>query len=281
VPNPSFTGTGGQNLPLGGGVVTAPAGVPDFWRAFAVGGNIDLGIVPLAEDVLFAGSPATNAVLFRVNAFGADQGFDDDNGRFAMLPNLEYHAEFFVKSGNADNSTQAFNFGFPIFAGGNYLGREPGGLGGQTATSQWQHVVAPTFRDPQAQEGHVSWRCLDDGGENAILIAIPFIEDPGVPQLAGDCDQSGHRNITDVICVVRLLFANFDLLNRTPQVPPCSKTAGVTAVLDVNGDGAVNVSDIVSLATFLFQGGSPPAQGLACFGVPVASGCLANTGCQQ
>ena len=37
------------------------------------------------------------------------------------------------------------------------------------------------------------------------------------------------------------------------------------AVLDVNGDTVVDSSDIASLATYLFIGGPPPAQGIECF----------------
>ena len=101
VPNPDFAGTGGVVVPIAG---TVNGTVPDNWRAFAVnGGAIDLEIQTLAAEELFAGSPATNAVLLRVTAYGADQGFDDDNGRFPVIPGLDYHAELYVKS-EATNS---------------------------------------------------------------------------------------------------------------------------------------------------------------------------------
>ena len=58
------------------------------------------------------------------------------------------------------------------------------------------------------------------------------------------------------------------------------KEISAVAVLDVSGDGIVSVSDVVHLSSFLFQGGSPPAQGVSCFAVGAALGCAANMGCQ-
>ncbi|MGQ9589143.1 MAG: hypothetical protein ACUVYA_02485 [Planctomycetota bacterium] len=182
VPNPGFEGSGGLSLPIGTGSVNAPSGVPDSWRAFAVNGAIDLEVVPVAAGELAEGSPATNAVLFRVNAYGADQGFDDDNGRFPIAPGVKYQATFYVKSANADGSNQTFNFGFPLFTpAGAYMGVEPGGQGGLVATAAWQLVTAPEFVGPAGVgQGHISWRCVADGGEDAILLALPTVPAPQV-----------------------------------------------------------------------------------------------------
>jgi hypothetical protein len=179
VPNPGFTGAGGQVLPIAGGMVNAPSGCPDNWRSFAVGATsaIDLEVVPVAADELFAGSPETNSVLLRLNGVGADQGFDSDNGRFPILPGLDYHGEFYFRSANADLSDQTFHFGFPLFnQNGEYLGMEPGGSANNLATSEWTLFTGPIFQpqDPVAQ-GHISWRCVDDGGENAIQLALPSV----------------------------------------------------------------------------------------------------------
>lgn len=197
VPNPTFQGAGGQNLPIAGGIVNAPSGVPDNWRVFAVGGTsaMDLEIVPLAADELFPGSPETNAVLLRLNGAGADQGFDNDNGRFPILVGVDYHAEFYVKSANADLSDQGFHFGFPLFnKGGTYLGLESGGRLGNVATSEWTLFTGPVFKpaDPVGQ-GHVSWRCIDDGGENAILLALPSVSFEGEQLLPTNltCTKNG------------------------------------------------------------------------------------------
>jgi hypothetical protein len=100
-------------------------------------------------------------------------------------------------------------------------------------------------------------------------------------QLGGDCNQDGNVDISDIICGVGLLFGGFNLLDRPPPPPPpCASDLGNFLVLNVNGDGAVNVSDIVYMANFLFMGGSPPVQGLACFGVDKALSCPDDIGCQ-
>lgn len=191
LPNPTFEGAGGAIV----GTITAPDGVPDSWRAFAVGGGAaELEVLPAVPDEIFEGSPATNFACFRVTAFGADQGFDDDNGRFPLVPGVEYHAEFWVRTGNLDGSDQAFRMGFPIFRGGAYLGREPGRLLDAVATSEWQQVVAPVFFDAEVDEGHISWRCDDDGGENAICIALPSIiqdSEATVPPTGLTCVRTG------------------------------------------------------------------------------------------
>ena len=111
---------------------------------------------------------------------------------------------------------------------------------------------------------------------SCLLIAMCGL----VRQVAGDCNQDGSRDISDIICGVGLLFGGFNLLDRTPPTPPCLTPAGNVAVLDVNGDANVNISDIVYMASFLFMGGSPPAQGLGCFPVPIVLGCPEGLSCQ-
>jgi hypothetical protein len=99
-------------------------------------------------------------------------------------------------------------------------------------------------------------------------------------QLAADCNQDGYLDIGDLICGIRLLFAGFDLLDRTPQEPPCSTDAGNFAVLNVNGDGGLNVSDLIYMANYLFMSGPPPVQGIECFPVDKAFGCGVNVRCE-
>jgi hypothetical protein len=106
-----------------------------------------------------------------------------------------------------------------------------------------------------------------------------------VPQIAGDCTQDGDIDISDVVCYVGHLFAGFNLLDRTAPSLPCSGnlgSAGNMAVLDVNGSGATDISDIVYLARYLFLGGSAPVQGIDC--LPLRNpaqfqGCPVNPGC--
>ena len=100
----------------------------------------------------------------------------------------------------------------------------------------------------------------------------------GDRQVAGDCDQSGDRGIGDLTCYVGMLFPGFNLLSRTAS-SPCSTDEGNVAVLDVNGDASVGISDIVYLSNSLFQGGPDPVQGTGCFAVG-AEGCGAGASCQ-
>jgi len=177
MPNPTFEGTNG----LVAGDATGT--MPDGWRAFAVaGGAANVEIVPVAAGELYPGSPATRAIRFAVANFTGDQAVDHDNTRVILNSALRYHAEFYIRTGNADNSPQRYRFGFPVFdLNGQFLLREPGAPieGGSiesTATATWQRVRSRSFMDPEAAYAHISFRVRDDGGdENAILIALPAI----------------------------------------------------------------------------------------------------------
>ncbi|MBI4586787.1 MAG: hypothetical protein HY717_22460 [Planctomycetes bacterium] len=89
----------------------------------------------------------------------------------------------------------------------------------------------------------------------------------------GDCNRDGAAGVADVVCYLRLFFPGFFLLTRGAPETPCgggladSKNA---AILNVNGDLQVDLSDVIYLAIHLFLGGPPPVQGMDC--VPVA-GC--------
>ncbi len=174
VPNPNFTGTGGVKVGSAGGTV------PDQWRTFAVGGGVaSTSIVPVAAHELFTGCAATNAVRLSVTAFGGDQGFDHDNTKFPILPGQPYHLEFYARTGNTDGSSQKFKASFPLFdSAGRYLGREPGTQTNLVATSSWKRFVCPTFTDPSATLAHVAFRVLNDGGQNALIVAWPTVGDP-------------------------------------------------------------------------------------------------------
>lgn len=126
----------------------------------------------------------------------------------------------------------------------------------------------------------------------ALLIASDDADEPvvevtlsgngitaGVPQIAGDCNQDGARNLSDVICMVKLTFPGFLLLDRSVQVPPCTTDDGTVGILDLNGDAQLSGSDIAHLANFLFASGAPPAQGVECFAVEQALGCPQNNVC--
>ena len=120
----------------------------------------------------------------------------------------------------------------------------------------------------------------DDADETEVPVSLSGNGiTTGVPQIAGDCNQDGERNLSDVICMVKLTFPGFLLLDRSVQVPPCTTDDGTVGILDLNGDAQLNGSDIFLLADFLFVGGAPPAQGVECFGVDEALGCSQNSVC--
>lgn len=98
-------------------------------------------------------------------------------------------------------------------------------------------------------------------------------------RLRGDGNNDGSVDVADVIHLVDLLFAGFNLLARASLDFPCATDDGNVAVLDVSGNETVDVSDIVALATFLFGGGPPPSGGTSCQELDEALGCSENAGC--
>ncbi len=100
---------------------------------------------------------------------------------------------------------------------------------------------------------------------------------PSVGQLAGDANQDGDVNVSDIITGIKLLFPTFFLLDRSPASPPCATDAGNVAVLDVNGDAALSAADLLYLAQYLFGGGPAPVGGV-CIRVPEAD-CDENAAC--
>ena len=74
-----------------------------------------------------------------------------------------------------------------------------------------------------------------------------------------------------MICLLGLLFQG------SPESLPCRTAAASLTLMDGNGDGSIDLSDAVHTLGFLFQGESPPVQGVDCFGIP---DCPENQGCQ-
>ena len=121
--------------------------------------------------------------------------------------------------------------------GGNYLGGNVRGFDIENAAPG-----VPVFL------AFVRWI---DGGFYASELQECVIEAPPPPpargMVRGVCDgNGGEPQISSAIFGLNYLFLGGD-------APPCE------AACDVNDDGAVNLTDMVRLLVFLFQGGPPPA----------------------
>ncbi len=81
-------------------------------------------------------------------------------------------------------------------------------------------------------------------------------------QLPGDCNQDRTLDLSDALCVLGALFRG------TPLLFPCGAGSGSEesnlALLDVNGDGRLDLADGIFTINFLFLGGLPPRQGPGC-----------------
>lgn len=161
------------------------------WRAFAVSG----AAATMRVTSEAASHGAKGMMLARDPGYEApgDRGFDNANEHFELKPGLFYHAEFWVKTGNTDGSNQTYRFNFPLFAC-QYLEADPGSTGNLTATATWQKVVAPVFRYPGATQAHIAWRAVEDGGEDAIIVAMPQVIGRPVAQ---DIDGDGDVDLSD------------------------------------------------------------------------------------
>ncbi len=190
VPNSSFRGDFGV-IGVSNGTVTGQ--VPTLWRAAAIdGGGLSLERQLLAPGALFPGSPATEAVKITVTSFGLAQVFDHANALFSIAPGTSYGARIYVRSGNADSTTQSFNFGMPFFdASTNFSGRDPSNFTA-TANSTWTAFDSPVSTVlPGEVFSHIAFRLVDDGGEDSIVVALPSVTGSPVYNIAPNPDFSG------------------------------------------------------------------------------------------
>ncbi len=217
------------------------------WRAFAVSGAAATMRVTSAA----AREGTRGMMLARDPGYTTpgDRGFDNDNARFELRPGLSYHAEFWVKSGNADLSDQTFNFSFPLFAC-QTLGEAPGSVNGLTATATWQKIVTPSFRYAGATHAHIAWRVTEDGGEDAIVIAMPRVIGRPVAQ---DVDDDGDVDLTDF----GAFSACFNGPNRLWAGSPLAGQG--CACVDLDGDGDVDLADFGGFSACFNGPNRPPA----------------------
>ncbi len=83
-------------------------------------------------------------------------------------------------------------------------------------------------------------------------------------QLRGDCNQSGRRDVADAMCLLHCLFVDRDALL------PCGEGGSLhgsnRALLDLQPDGKVDMSDAITLLVSLFAGA--PDLESACLLIP-------------
>ncbi len=190
VPNASLRGDQGE-ISSYNATVTGTA--PTLWRAFAVDGAVlSLERMDLAANVLFSGSPPTQAVKITVSTFGADQGLDHAGALFSYREGNSYSARIYARSGNANNSAQSFNLGMPVFDKTQaYTGRDPASLN-VSAGATWAAFDSPIMAGQAGDAfAHLAIRLHDDGGENSLIVAMPSVLGPAVFNIAPNPGFSG------------------------------------------------------------------------------------------
>ena len=68
--------------------------------------------------------------------------------------------------------------------------------------------------------------------------------------------------VSDAVAGLRHLFGGVPL--ETACEGEAFETAGKLKLLDLNGDGKLDIADTVTLLAFLFQNGPPPVSGTRC-----------------
>ncbi len=176
VPNPEFRGNQGA---VAGNVA---GDVPSAWRGFAVGTSaIDLSTLELAAGALFPDSPPVHAIRLETTDFGgpsSDSGVDHNAADFSLFGDRSYVGEVYLRSANADNSAQMVSVSMPVFdQTGAFTGDQPGSFNAE-AGSGWQRFSGPAFTGTDGFSALMAFRLLDDGGDNAVWIALPGVDGP-------------------------------------------------------------------------------------------------------
>jgi hypothetical protein len=108
----------------------------------------------------------------------------------------------------------------------------------------------------------------------AVFAAPPgAVAPPGGRQKPGDCNQDGNLDISDGICLLGFLFRG------QPVLLPCgdgtSADPANLALLSMDGNPAIELTDPIRIFQFLFQGGAQPANCVD----PQCDECVEIVGC--
>ena len=117
---------------------------------------------------------------------------------------------------------------------------------------------------------------LDGGGFEAFL-ALSEVQFFFFTQLGSDSMQiPGDCNQDGGLDLSDVIHLLSFLFQGIPESLPCSTVAANLALMDCNRDGGIDISDAIYKLAHLFQGGPPPLQGANCIVIP---DCPANQGC--
>ncbi|GAB4125065.1 MAG: hypothetical protein Tsb0027_23870 [Wenzhouxiangellaceae bacterium] len=193
VPNPELRGN--QGVVASDMASSVTGSVPSGWRGFAVNGaDIVLSSIELPAGTLFAGSPAVTAVRLETIDFGpggSDSGLDHTGSEFSLFANRSYSGTVYLRSANADNSAQQLSVSMPIFdQDGDFTGLQPGSFNANVG-SNWTRFSGPAFTGIDDFSSLIAFRLSNDGGDNAVLIALPEVAGPVLANRLPNPDLAG------------------------------------------------------------------------------------------
>ncbi len=172
VPNPGLQGSGGV---IDGNVT---GGVPDSWRAFAIGdGSLTLTSSELVAGELYPGSPPTRSIRMDVSGSTASaEGLDFELDLAALTEGYRHWGEVWVRSGHAGD--QALSISLPLYdEQGVFLGIQPGSMG-LNVPPEWTYLAGPGFTAEPGQQVNMAFRLVTVGGQGSVVIALPRVVAP-------------------------------------------------------------------------------------------------------
>ncbi len=121
-------------------------------------------------------------------------------------------------------------------------------------------TIVDELADPDSWFHPTSWRA------SSCIDGTPGLSDSecgdGGLQRPGDSNQDGHLDVGDAISLLLRIYRG-----KTDQLP-CPEDAPTEGnnllIFDINGDDTLDNTDVVSLLTFLYLDGEPPAAGTDC-----------------
>lgn len=122
------------------------------------------------------------------------------------------------------------------------------------ATDGWGYSL--WVQNPDAQK--VDWNQAAQWRTSASAYSESSPATSAGSRISGDWNSDGQLDVTDLATALAFLF--------TPDSveSPCETWPGTVGTMDLNGDLAVNVSDVLFGLAYLFQAGPAPIGGLEC-----------------